>query len=232
MFSFSSVAQSCLTLCTPWTAGHQVSLSITNSQSLLKLMPIELVMPTNHLNLYHPLLLLPSIFPSIRELMSQMSQLFASGGQSIGVSASTSVLPMNTQDWSPLGWTGWISLQSNGLSRVFSKTTVRKHPKKAFLFIYLPLVVLGCYCCLQAFSICCERDRGWWGVDGNSLLRSSHCGSFSCCRAQALGLWASVVAHGQVVAPWHAESSQTRNQTHFRCIGRRFPIHCALTFVF
>ena len=57
----------------------------------------------------------------------QMSQFFASGGQRIGVSASTSVLPMNTQDWSPLGWTGWISLQSKGLSRVFSNTTVQKH---------------------------------------------------------------------------------------------------------
>ena len=57
----------------------------------------------------------------------QMSQLFPSGGQSIGVSASTSVLPVNTQDWSPLGWTGWISLQSKGLSRVFSNTTVQKH---------------------------------------------------------------------------------------------------------
>ena len=57
----------------------------------------------------------------------QLSQLFASGGQSIGVSASTSVLPMNTQDWSPLGWTGWISLQSKGLSRVFFSTTVQKH---------------------------------------------------------------------------------------------------------
>ena len=56
-----------------------------------------------------------------------MSQLFASGGQSIGVSTSTSVLPMNTQDWSPLGWTGWVSLQSKGLSRVFSNTTVQKH---------------------------------------------------------------------------------------------------------
>ena len=57
----------------------------------------------------------------------QMSQHFASGGQSIGVSASTSVLPMNTQDWSPLGWTGWISLQSKGLSEVFPNTTVQKH---------------------------------------------------------------------------------------------------------
>ena len=57
----------------------------------------------------------------------QMSQPFALGGQRIGVSASISVLPMNTQDWSPLGWTGWISLQSKGLSRVFSNTTVQKH---------------------------------------------------------------------------------------------------------
>ena len=64
----------------------------------------------------------PQYFPASRSF--QMSQLFASGGQNIGVSASTSVLPMNTQDWSPLGWTGWISLQSKGLSRVFSNTTV------------------------------------------------------------------------------------------------------------
>ena len=56
-----------------------------------------------------------------------ISQFFASGGQSIGVSASASVLPMNIQDWFPLGWTGWISLQSKGLSRVFSNTTVQKH---------------------------------------------------------------------------------------------------------
>ena len=64
-------------------------------------------------------------FPASESFL--MSQLFASGGQSIGVSASASVLPMNTQDWSPLGWTGWISLQSKGLSRVFSNTTVQKH---------------------------------------------------------------------------------------------------------
>ena len=76
---------------------RQASLSITNSQSLLKLMYTESVMPSNHLILCHPLLLPPSIFPSIRGFM-QKSQLFASGGQSIGVSASASVLPMNTQD--------------------------------------------------------------------------------------------------------------------------------------
>ena len=103
---------------TPGTAAHQASLSITNSQSLPKLMSIESVMPSNHLILCYPLLLLPSIFPSIRVFSSD---------QSIGVSASTSVLPVNTQAWSPLGWTGCISLKSKGLSRVFSNTTVQKH---------------------------------------------------------------------------------------------------------
>ena len=69
-----------------------------------------------------------SCLPSFPALGSfQISQLFASGGQSIGVSASKSVLPMNIQDWFPLGWTGWISLQSKGLSRIFSNTTVQKH---------------------------------------------------------------------------------------------------------
>ena len=67
----------------------------------------------------------PQAFPASGSF--QMSQLFASGGQSIGVAASASVLPMNTQDWSPLGWTGWISLQFKGLSRIFSNTTVQKH---------------------------------------------------------------------------------------------------------
>ena len=84
---------------TPWTAARQASLSSTNSQGPPKPMSIESVMPSSHLILCHPLLLLPSTFPSIRSF--PMSQLFTSGGQSIGVSASTSVLPMNTQDWSP-----------------------------------------------------------------------------------------------------------------------------------
>ena len=109
---------------TPWTAARQASLSITSSWSLLRLMSIELVMPSNHLILCHPFLLPPSIFPSIRVFSNKF---FTSGGQSIGVSASASVLPMNIQDLFPLGWTGWISLQSKGESRVFSKTTVQKH---------------------------------------------------------------------------------------------------------
>ena len=85
---------------TPWTAARQASLSITNSWSLLKLMSTESVIPSNHLILCCPLLLLPSIFPASGSF--QISQFFASGGQSIGVSASPSVLPKNTQDWFPL----------------------------------------------------------------------------------------------------------------------------------
>ena len=122
---FISVTQSSPTFATPWTAAHQASLSITNSRNVLKLMSIESVMLSNYLILCCPLLLCFQSFPASGSF--QMSQLFASGGQSNGISASTSVLPMNTQDWSPLEWIGWISLQSKGLSRVFSNTTVQKH---------------------------------------------------------------------------------------------------------
>ena len=108
---------------TQWNAARQASLSITNFQSSPKLMCIKSVMPSSHLILCSPFLLLPPSLPASGCL--PMSQLFAWGGQSIGVSAS--VLPMNTQDWSPSGWTGWISLQSKGLSRVFSNTTLQKH---------------------------------------------------------------------------------------------------------
>ena len=111
----------------PWTAAHQASLSI-NSQSLLKLMSITLVMPSNHFILCLPLLLLPLVFPSIR--VFQRSQFFSSGGQSIGASASASVLPMNIQDWPPLGWTGWI--QSKGLAvQGTLKSLLQHHSSKA-----------------------------------------------------------------------------------------------------
>ena len=110
---------------TPWTEAHHASLFFTTSWSLLKLMSTESVMPSNHLILCCPLFLPPSIFPSIR--VFSVNQLFTSGGQSIGVSASASVPPMNIQGWFPLGLTGLISLQSKGLSRVFSNTTVQKH---------------------------------------------------------------------------------------------------------
>ena len=124
MYSVQSLSRVWL-FATPWTAAHQASLSIANSQTLLKLMSIESVMPSKHLILCHPFLLPPSILPSIS--VFPMGQFFTSGGQSTGVSASASVLPMNIQDWYPLGWTGWISLQSKGLPRVFSNTTVQKH---------------------------------------------------------------------------------------------------------
>ena len=88
-------------------------------------MSIESVILSNHLILCHTLLLLPSISPRIRSF--PMSQLFMSGGHSIGASASVPVLPMNIQGWFPLEWTGLISLQAKGLSRVFSNTTIQKH---------------------------------------------------------------------------------------------------------
>ena len=109
----------------PWTAACQAPLSFTISQSLLKFMSTESMMPPNHLVLCCSLLLLPFIFPSLR--FFRMSQLFASGGQSTGTSASASILLMNIQGWFPLGWTGLIFLQSKGLSRVFSSTTIQKH---------------------------------------------------------------------------------------------------------
>ena len=107
---------------TPWIAAHQASLSIINSRSSLKLMSIKSGMPSSHLILCCPLLPLPPIPPSIRVFSNE-----SWGGQSTGVSALASFLPMNTQDWSPLEWTGWIPVQSKGLSRVFSNTTVQKH---------------------------------------------------------------------------------------------------------
>ena len=110
---------------TPWIAACQASLSVTNSRSLLKLMFINLMMPSSHLIFCCSLLLLPPIPPIIK--IFPVSQLFAWGGQTIGISVSASVLPMNTQDWFPLEWIDWISLQSKRLSRVFSITRVEKH---------------------------------------------------------------------------------------------------------
>ena len=122
---FSSVAQSCPTLCDPVNRSTPGLPAITNSQSLPKLMSIESVMPSNHLILCRPLLLLPPIPPTSGSF--PMIQLFAWGGKIIRVSASASVLPMNTQDWSPSGWTGWISLQSNGTL----KSLLQHHSSKA-----------------------------------------------------------------------------------------------------
>ena len=108
---------------TPCTAACQGSLPITNSWSLLKSMPVELAIPSNRPILYHPLSSHLESFPTSWSFL--ISPFLPSGGQSIGASAS--VLPVNIQDWFSLRLTGWISLQSKGLSRVFSNTTVQKH---------------------------------------------------------------------------------------------------------
>ena len=124
---FSSVQSlSCVQLFeTPWIAAHQASRSITNSWSSLRFTSIESVMLSSHLILYCPLLLLPPN-PSQHQSLP-MSQLFSWGGRLTGVSALASFLPKKSQGWSPSEWIGWISLQSKGLSRVFSNTTLQKY---------------------------------------------------------------------------------------------------------
>ena len=119
-----SVPKSCPTLHDPMNWAHQASLSLTISLSFLKLMSIESECHPNISSSVAPFPACPQSFPASESF--PMSQFFTSGGQSIGASATASVLPMNTQDWSPLGLTGLISFQSKELSRVFS-TTVQKH---------------------------------------------------------------------------------------------------------
>ena len=127
---FYSVSQSVQSLsqvrlfATPWITAHQASLSITNSRSSPNSCPLsQWCLPAISSSVI-PFSCLQS-FPASESF--PMSQLFTWGGQSTGVSALGSVLPMNIQDWFPLGWTCWISLQSKGLSRVFSNTTVQQH---------------------------------------------------------------------------------------------------------
>ena len=124
---FSSVQTlSCvLFFATPWTAANQDSLSIINSQNLPKSSPLIWWCHSTVSSSVVPFSSCPQPFPA--SVSFPMSQLFTSDGQSIGVSASTSVLPMNNQDWAPLGWNDWISLQSKILSRVFSNTILQKH---------------------------------------------------------------------------------------------------------
>ena len=113
---------------TPWTAARQASLSITNSQSLLKLTSIESVMSSNRLIFCHPLLL-PSSFPALGSL--PMSQLFISGGKNIELSASASFPPKKSQGGSPSEWTGWISLQSRT-----HKSLLQHHSSKASILLH------------------------------------------------------------------------------------------------
>ena len=123
---FSSVAQSCPTLCWPHEQQHtRPPCTSPTARVYPNTYPLSWWCHPTISSSVVPFSSCPQPFPASGPF--PMSQLFASGGQSIGVSASESVLPMNTQDWSPLGWTGWISLQSKGLSRVFSNTTVQKH---------------------------------------------------------------------------------------------------------
>ena len=129
----------------PHGLGHQASLSFTISQSLLKLMFVELMMLSNHLILCHPLLLPPQSFPTSGSF--PVSQFFALGGQ-LGASASASVLPKNIQAWFPLGWTGLISLQSNRLSRVFSSTIIQRYQ----FFISQPSLWSNSHICMTTSS--------------------------------------------------------------------------------
>ena len=124
---FSSVQSlSCVWLfATPWIAARQASLSITISRSSLRLTSIESVMPSSRLILGRPLSSCPQSLPASESF--PMSQLLTWGGQSTGASALASFLPKKPQGWCPSEWTGWISLQSKGLSRVFSNTAVQKH---------------------------------------------------------------------------------------------------------
>ena len=134
--SFQSL--SCVRLyVVPLTAAHQAFLSITNPQSLLKLMPIESVMPSNHLILVVPFSSCLQSFPASGAF--PMSQLFTSGGQSIRTSALASVFVVNIQCWFPFGLTGLISLLFKGLSRVFSNTTAQKH-QSVLSLLYCPVL--------------------------------------------------------------------------------------------
>ena len=124
---------------TPQTVACQVSLSFTISQSLLKLMSIESVMPSNHLILCHPLSSCLQTSPASGSFL--MSQLSSSGGQIIGVSASASILLMNIQDWFSLGLTGLISLQSKGLSRVSPTSQFKSISSSALSLLYGPTLI-------------------------------------------------------------------------------------------
>ena len=133
---FSSVTQSCLTICNPMDCSMP---GLPVHHQLLELTQIHVHRVGDAIQPSHPVIPFSSCLQSFPASGSfPMSQFFTPGGQTIGVSASASVLPMNNQDWFPLGWTGWISLQSKGLSRVFSNTTVQKHHSSELSFLYSP----------------------------------------------------------------------------------------------
>ena len=144
----SDQSLSCVRLfATPWIVARQAFLSITNSRSSLRLTCIESVMPSSHIILCHPLLLLPPIPPSIRVFSNEST--LGMRWPKYWVSALASFLPKNTQDWSPLEWTGWISLQSKGLSRVFSNITV-------FRYSYIRYIYKSLCCTPKTNTTCCK----------------------------------------------------------------------------
>ena len=137
-FQFSSVAQLCLTIRNPMDCSIP-GLSVHHQLPEFTQTHLHWVGDAIQQSISSSVIPFSSCLQSLPASGSfLMSQLFTSGGQSIGVSASASVLPMNIQDWSPLGWTGWISLQSMGLSRVFSNTTVQKHQFFGIHLLYGP----------------------------------------------------------------------------------------------
>ena len=139
---FSSVAQLCLILCDPMnrsTPGLPVHHQLPESTQTHVHWVGDAIQPSHPLSSpVIPFSSCPQSFPASRSF--PMSQHFTRGGQSIEVSASTSALPIDTQDWSPVRWTGWISLPSKGLSRVFSNTTVQRHQFSALSFLYSPIL--------------------------------------------------------------------------------------------
>ena len=142
-----SVLSCILFFATPWTTACQASLSFHISQSLLKLTSIDSMKPCNHLLLSHPLLLLPSIFPSIGVFSNDWAlhnRYWRTCCQSTGALGSAWVLPVNIQGWFPLGLTSLISLLSRGLSRVFTSTTVWRHQ----FFSALPFLLSSSHICI------------------------------------------------------------------------------------
>ena len=147
-FQFSSVTKSCPTPASPWPAAHQASLSIINSWSLLKLtciMSVIAIQTSHPLSSPSP----PAFKCSQHQGLSQPVGSSHQVAKVLGVSASPSVLPMNTQDWSPLGLTGWISLQPKGLSSVFSNTTVQFFSTQLSLVTSLVAQMVKCLSTMQ-----------------------------------------------------------------------------------
>ena len=183
---------------TPWTSACYAFLYFTISWSLLKFMCNESVKPSNHLILYHPFLSCPQSSPALGSF--PMSQLFASGGQGRGASASASILPMNTQSWFLLGLTGLISLQSKGPPRAFSSTTVWKHQVIKLKYINVSI------------SSNLENNDGPWHA-----LKRERCNiTLGCSYARVLSrsvvsdsLWPCGLEPTRLLCPWDSPGKNT-----------------------